>query len=69
MDEDEWDKVSFEGLLPEGNEFHRKRKCWAVNVKGSLHLLREALSTFNANPEGGVFLTTSSVAVGSPVLL
>ncbi|KAI9709187.1 MAG: hypothetical protein M1812_007772 [Candelaria pacifica] len=37
-------------------------KCWAVNVKGNLHLLREALPTFNANPEGGVFLMTSSVA-------
>ncbi|KAI9849292.1 MAG: hypothetical protein M1837_004751 [Sclerophora amabilis] len=37
-------------------------KCWAVNVKGNLFLLREALSTFNSNPDGGVFMMTSSVA-------
>ncbi|KAL8841061.1 MAG: hypothetical protein Q9170_001086 [Blastenia crenularia] len=37
-------------------------KCWAVNCKGNLHLLRKALPTFNANPEGGVFLMTSSIA-------
>ncbi|KAL9122472.1 MAG: hypothetical protein Q9187_000964 [Circinaria calcarea] len=41
-------------------------KCWAVNVKGNLHLLREALPTFNANPDGGVFLMTSSVAGVAP---
>ncbi|MCJ1361624.1 hypothetical protein MMC16_000724 [Acarospora aff. strigata] len=27
-----------------------------------MHLLREALPTFNSNPEGGVFLMTSSIA-------
>ncbi|KAL8759852.1 MAG: hypothetical protein Q9184_003505 [Pyrenodesmia sp. 2 TL-2023] len=37
-------------------------KCFAVNCKGNLHLLRKALPTFNANPEGGVFLMTSSIA-------
>ncbi|KAL6715011.1 hypothetical protein ACLMJK_007272 [Lecanora helva] len=37
-------------------------KCWAVNCKSNLHLLRKALPTFNANPDGGVFLVTSSVA-------
>src|SRR5882757_1207225 len=36
--------------------------CYAVNVKAQLFLLREALSTFNANPDGGVFLMTSSIA-------
>jgi len=41
-------------------------KCWAINVKGNLHLLREALPTFNANPDGGAFLMTSSVAGISP---
>ncbi|KAI9811484.1 MAG: hypothetical protein M1827_005467 [Pycnora praestabilis] len=41
-------------------------KCWAVNVKGNMHLLREALPTFNANPDGGVFLMTSSVAGIAP---
>jgi len=40
-------------------------QCWAVNCKGNMHLLREALPTFNANAEGGVFLMTSSIAVGS----
>jgi len=37
-------------------------KCWAVNVKGNLHLCRAAMPTFNENPEGGVFLISSSVA-------
>jgi hypothetical protein len=27
-----------------------------------MHLFRNALPTFNANPEGGVFLMTSSIA-------
>jgi NAD(P)-dependent dehydrogenase (short-subunit alcohol dehydrogenase family) len=37
-------------------------KCWAVNVKSQLHLLRAALPIFNANPNGGTFLITSSAA-------
>ncbi|KAI9853285.1 MAG: hypothetical protein M1824_001452 [Vezdaea acicularis] len=37
-------------------------KCWSVNVKGPMFLLREALPTFNANTDGGVFLMTSSIA-------
>ena len=37
-------------------------KCWAVNTKSNMHLLREALPTFNDNEEGGCFLITSSVA-------
>ncbi|KAL8775707.1 MAG: hypothetical protein Q9209_000203 [Squamulea sp. 1 TL-2023] len=37
-------------------------KCWAVNCKGNLHLFRKALPTFSANPEGGVFLLTSSIS-------
>ncbi|TKA78417.1 hypothetical protein B0A49_01381 [Cryomyces minteri] len=41
-------------------------KCWAVNVKGQMALLREAMPTFNANPEGGVFIITSSIAVNTP---
>ncbi|KAJ5254890.1 hypothetical protein N7505_010041 [Penicillium chrysogenum] len=36
--------------------------CWSVNVKSSLHLFKAALPTFNANPEGGVFLITASIA-------
>ncbi|KAL2000975.1 hypothetical protein VTN02DRAFT_2376 [Thermoascus thermophilus] len=41
-------------------------KCWATNVKGNLHLFREALPTFNANPDGGVFIITSSTAAVTP---
>ncbi|MCJ1484701.1 hypothetical protein MMC06_004874 [Schaereria dolodes] len=41
-------------------------KCWAINTKGNLHLLREALPTFNANSDGGVFLMTSSIAGIAP---
>ena len=41
-------------------------QCWAVNCKGNLHLLRKALPTFNTNPDGGVFLITSSIAGISP---
>jgi len=37
-------------------------KCWAVNVKGQMALLRAALPTFNANAEGGAMIITSSVA-------
>lgn len=37
-------------------------KAWAVNCKANLHLLREALPTFKANQDGGVFLLTSSIA-------
>jgi NADP-dependent 3-hydroxy acid dehydrogenase YdfG len=36
--------------------------CYAVNVKAQIFLMREALATFNANPEGGVFIITSSIA-------
>ena len=70
LTDDEWDKVSKSCvwsldaycaikvsciLLPQ---------CWFTNVKGNLHLFRAAESTFTANPEGGVFIITSSVAVG-----
>lgn len=37
-------------------------KCFAVNVKGQHAIFKEAIKTFNANPEGGVFILTSSVA-------
>lgn len=44
-------------------------QCWAINVKANLHLLRAALPTFNANPDGGSMLITSSVAVSPAPLL
>lgn len=37
-------------------------KCWAVNVKGMKQLVQDAMPTFNENPEGGVFIITSSIA-------
>ncbi|KAL9048413.1 MAG: hypothetical protein Q9162_007744 [Coniocarpon cinnabarinum] len=36
--------------------------CWQVNVKSQHALCRAAVPHFNANPQGGVFLMTSSVA-------
>ncbi|GKZ28767.1 hypothetical protein AbraIFM66950_000122 [Aspergillus brasiliensis] len=41
-------------------------KCWTVNIKGHFYLFKAALPTFNANPEGGVFLLTSSIAAVTP---
>jgi hypothetical protein len=43
--------------------------CYAVNVKAHVFLMREALATFNANPEGGIFIITSSIAGRIPVSL
>ncbi|KAL2857773.1 hypothetical protein BJY01DRAFT_114820 [Aspergillus pseudoustus] len=40
-------------------------KCWTANVKGHLWLFKAALPTFKANPDGGVFLLTSSAAAVS----
>ncbi|KAL7794286.1 NADP(+)-dependent dehydrogenase [Trichoderma ceciliae] len=37
-------------------------KCWGVNVMSHLQLFQEVAPIFNANPEGGVYLITSSVA-------
>ena len=56
-----WTKFVTFGDLDSMNEAEWD-KCWAVNCKAHLHLLRKALPTFNANSEGGVFLTTSSTA-------
>lgn len=55
-------------VMREEIEIHRlliyvKNQCWNTNVKANLHLFREAEPTFNANPEGGAFIITSSVAV------
>lgn len=56
-----WTKFSKFGDLDSLNEAEWD-KCWAVNCKANLHIIRKALPTFNANAEGGVFLLTSSVA-------
>ncbi|KAK0653435.1 Granaticin polyketide synthase putative ketoacyl reductase 2 [Lasiodiplodia hormozganensis] len=37
-------------------------KCFAVNVKSKLALMRAAGPIFRENPDGGVFLITSSIA-------
>jgi len=37
-------------------------KCWLTNVMHHVQLMRAAAPTFNANPDGGVYLITSSVA-------
>ncbi|OKO93933.1 Granaticin polyketide synthase putative ketoacyl reductase 2 [Penicillium subrubescens] len=41
-------------------------KCWSINVKSNFHLFKAALPTFNANPDGGVFILTSSTAGVTP---
>ncbi|KAA8644828.1 hypothetical protein EYZ11_007919 [Aspergillus tanneri] len=56
-----WTKITRFADLDATNEEDWDR-CWSTNVKGNLHLFKEALPTFNANPEGGVFLMTSSTA-------
>lgn len=60
-----WTKFTAFGDLNAMNE-DEWDKCWATNVKGNLHLFREALPTFNANPDGGVFIITSSTAAVTP---
>ncbi|KAF1922079.1 short chain dehydrogenase/reductase [Ampelomyces quisqualis] len=37
-------------------------KCWSANVKVPKALLSAAQSTFNANPDGGIMITTGSIA-------
>ena len=39
---------------------------WSTNVKSNLYYYKAAQATFNANPEGGVFILTSSTAVCRP---
>jgi hypothetical protein len=34
-----------------------------------MHTLREALPTFNANPDGGAFIITASIAVGQDLII
>jgi len=37
-------------------------KCWSTNVMSQLILMQEAAPIFNANPDGGAFIISSSVA-------
>jgi len=41
-------------------------KCWDSNVKEHLHLFKAVLPTFKENPEGGVFIITSTIAGVAP---
>ncbi|UKZ81752.1 hypothetical protein TrVFT333_009524 [Trichoderma virens FT-333] len=59
-----WTKISQFGNLHALTD-EEWNKCWAVNVMSHLHLVQEAAPIFNANPEGGVYLITSSVAGAS----
>ncbi|KAL7931795.1 NAD(P)-binding protein [Trichoderma chlorosporum] len=56
-----WTKISQFGNLHALND-DEWNKCWAVNVMSHLQLVQEAAPIFNENPEGGVYLITSSVA-------
>ncbi|KAL4741726.1 hypothetical protein BDV11DRAFT_52561 [Aspergillus similis] len=59
-----WTKVTAFNDLDAMNE-EDWDKCWSANVKGHLWLFKAALPTFRANPDGGVFLLTSSAAAVS----
>jgi hypothetical protein len=40
-------------------------QCWSANVKVPKALLSEARATFEANPDGGLMITTGSIAVST----
>ncbi|KAF1937541.1 short chain dehydrogenase/reductase [Clathrospora elynae] len=40
-------------------------RCWSANVKVPKALLSEAKATFDANPDGGLMITTGSIAAVS----
>ncbi|KAL4881460.1 hypothetical protein BJY04DRAFT_58593 [Aspergillus karnatakaensis] len=59
-----WTKITvFNDLEAMGDEDWDM--CWSANVKGHLWLFKAALPSFRANPDGGVFLLTSSAAAVS----
>ncbi|GKZ63286.1 hypothetical protein AnigIFM49718_011357 [Aspergillus niger] len=60
-----WTKITKFGDLDAMDDEEWDR-CWSMNIKGHFYLFKAALSTFNANPEGGVFLLTSSIAAVTP---
>ncbi|KAL4781877.1 hypothetical protein BJX76DRAFT_309881 [Aspergillus varians] len=59
-----WTKITKFGDL-DAMEEEDWDKCWSANVKGHMWLFKAALPTFKANPDGGVFLLTSSAAAVS----
>jgi NAD(P)-dependent dehydrogenase (short-subunit alcohol dehydrogenase family) len=64
MDDDDWDRVRSPLLWTTTADSFTQ--CWTTNVKSSWYLFKEALPTFNANPDGGVFIITSSTAAVTP---
>jgi hypothetical protein len=65
MDESEWDKVLLLALPPCHTQL-TPSQCWAANVKAPHALLKAAKPTFEKNAEGGVMITTGSIAVRIP---
>ncbi|KAF2256628.1 short chain dehydrogenase/reductase [Trematosphaeria pertusa] len=59
-----WTKFSNFGDLDAMDESEWDR-CWAANVKVPHALLKAAKPTFEKNPEGGVLITTGSIAAVS----
>ncbi|KAF2117544.1 short chain dehydrogenase/reductase [Lophiotrema nucula] len=59
-----WTKFTQFGDLDAMSEEEWDR-CWAANVKVPLALLKTAKPTFIENPEGGVFISTGSIAANS----
>jgi hypothetical protein len=41
------------------------RRCWAVDAKGQMALLKAAVPAFNVNPEGDAFIITPPIAISS----
>lgn len=78
MSEEEWDKVCFPICLlalvrfkpcptPRDISWHGHLtdavQCWSANVKVPRALLLTAKPTFDSNPDGGLMITTGSIAV------
>ncbi|KAF2269255.1 short chain dehydrogenase/reductase [Lojkania enalia] len=59
-----WTKFTTFGDLDAMSEEEWDR-CWSANVKVPLSLLKTAKPTFLDNPEGGVFISTGSIAANS----
>ncbi|KAF2737280.1 short chain dehydrogenase/reductase [Polyplosphaeria fusca] len=59
-----WTKFTMFGDLDAMSEEEWDR-CWAANVKVPLALLKAAKPTFVENEEGGVFISTGSIAANS----
>lgn len=68
MSEDDWDKVCILGTMHQylpcrGHANGYTHQCWSANVKVPRALLLAAKPTFDQNPDGGLMITTGSIAV------